>query len=258
MLRTPWLALIAVAGVSLSIPAVRAQEPAKAAPTVESLVARANEASGGLERIRAVRSFRQTGTLSAPELPAAVPLMLYAKRPNLARQDVLVPGGSFIVGFDGAKAWKIEPGSSTGPTALVGDQADAIEQQSEFDDPLVDYKTKGSTVEYVGAEMFAGKGVQHLKVTDKKGRVQHCYLDSETALEVRIVSPRPSGDIEQQLSDYRVVGGIKFPHSLRSLTGGRLAASITITKVELDVPLDDAFFKMPKTEDLGGLFSRFQ
>jgi len=248
MLRTPWLALIAAAGVSLSIPALRAQEPATAAPTVESLVARANAAFGGLERIKAVRSFRQTGTLTAPEVPTSVALVLYAKRPNMARQDVLIPGGSLIVGFDGTRAWKSEPGSTTGPTALTGDQADAIEQQSEFDDPLIDYKAKGSTVEYVGAEIFAGKGVQHLKVTDKKGRVQHCYLDSETALEVRIVSTRASGDIEQQFSDYRVVAGIKFPFSLRSLTGGRLAASITITKVELDVPLDDAFFKMPKTE----------
>jgi hypothetical protein len=246
MLRTPWLALIAAAGVSLSMPVLRAQVPATGAPTVESLVARANEASGGLDRIKAVRSFKQTGTLTAPDLPAPVPLMLYAKRPNLARQDLVLPGGSLIVGFDGAKAWKSEPG--TGPTALTGDQADAIEQQSEFDDPLVDYKAKGSTVEYVGAEMFAGKGVQHLKVTDQKGRIQHCYLDSETALEVRIVSPRAAGDIEQQLSDYRLVGGIKFPFALRSLTGGRLAAAITITKVELDVPLDDAFFKMPKTE----------
>jgi outer membrane lipoprotein-sorting protein len=256
MRRTPWLALIAAAGVCLSMVPTRAQEPATAAPTVESLVAKANEASGGLDRIKAVRSFRQTGSLVAPDLAGSVPLVLYAKRPNLARQDVLLPGGSLIVGFDGARAWKNDP--SAGPTALVAEQADAIEQQSEFDSPLVDAKAKGSTVEYVGAEMFAGKAVQHLKVTDKKGRVQHCYLDSATSLEVRIVSPLGSVDIEQQLSDYRIVRGIKFPFALRSLTGGRLAATITITKVELDVPLDDAFFKMPKTEDLGGLFSRFQ
>jgi hypothetical protein len=248
MHRTPWLALIAAAGVSLSMPLVRAQEPVTAAPTVESLVAKANEAAGGLDRIKAVRSFRQTGSLSAPDLAGSVALVLYAKRPNLARQDVMLPGGSLVVGFDGVRAWKSDPGSSTGATALTGEQADAIEQQSEFDSPLVDYKAKGSTVEYVGAEMFAGKGVQHLKVTDKKGRVQHCYLDSATSLEVRVVSPLVSGDIEQQLSDYRTVGGIKFPFAFRSLTGGRLAATIAITKVELDVPLDDAFFKMPKSE----------
>jgi outer membrane lipoprotein-sorting protein len=247
MHRTPWLALIAVAGVSLSMAAVRAQEPATAAPTVESLLAKANEASGGLDRIKAVRSFRQAGSLSAPDLGTPAPLVLYAKRPNLARQDVQLPGGSLVVAFDGAKAWKIDPGS-TGPTALLGEQADAIEQQAEFDSPFVDYKAKGSTVEYVGAEMFAGKGVQHLKVTDKKGRVQHCYLDSTTALAVRIVSPLGAGDIEQQLSDYRTVGGIKFPFALRSLTAGRLVATITLTKVELDVPLDDSFFKMPKAD----------
>jgi hypothetical protein len=67
-------------------------------------------------------------------------------------------------------------------------------------------------------------------------------------LAVRIVSPLGAGDIEQQLSDYRTVGGIKFPFALRSLTAGRLVATITLTKVELDVPLDDSFFKMPKTQ----------
>jgi len=241
MLRTSRFAWVIAAGIVLSIPAARAQEPA--VPTADSLVAKANAASGGLERLKAVRSFRETGTLTAPDLPAPVPLILYAKRPNLARQDVQLPGGSLIVGFDGVKAWKSDP--SSGPVALSGDQADAIEQQSEFDNPFVDAKSKGGTVEYVGAETFAGKAVQHLTVTDKKGRVQHCYLDSQTSLAVRIVSRVGAVDVEQQLADYRVVGGLKVPFSLRSLTGGRLAASITINKVELDVALDDALFKMP-------------
>jgi outer membrane lipoprotein-sorting protein len=241
MLRTSWLALISAVGLVLSIPAARAQQPSSI--TADELVAKAIEASGGLERIKAVKSFRETGTLTAPDLPSAVPVMLYAKRPNLARQDVQLPGGSLIVGFDGTKAWKSDP--STGPVPLTGDQADAIEQQSEFDNPFVDEKAKGASLAYVGSELFAGKAVQHLVVTDKKGRVQHCYLDSQTSLPVRIVSKMGAVDIEQQLSDYRVVGGAKVAFAMRSLTGGKLAATITISKVELDVALDDAFFKMP-------------
>lgn len=233
----------ALVGVSLSMPAARAQAPATAPPTAEALVAKAVEAQGGLERMRAVRSFRLTGSLSTPDMPVPVTTILLAKRPNLSRQEVVLPGGNLVIGFDGVQAWKIDPGAAA-PVAVTGDQVDTIEQQSDFDGPLVDYKAKGSSVEYVGAEMFAGASVHHVKVTDKKGRVQHCYLDAQTSLPVRIVSRMGPAELEQQLSDYRAVSGIKLPFKLRSLTAGRVAATITITKVEFDVPLEDAVFKM--------------
>lgn len=245
MRRTFWIVLIGTLTSAPAVPELRAQVAAP--PTVESLVAKAIEADGGLERIKAVRTFRQTGSLATPDLAGPVPIVIYAKRPNLNRQDVLLPGGSLIVGFDGTAAWKVDPSAgTTAAVALAGDQADAIEQQSDFDSPLVDYTAKGSTVQYVGDEMFGGKSVNHLKVTDKKGRIQHCYLDAATSLEVRIVSRVGLAEMEQQLSDYRVVAGIKFPFLLRSLSGGRVVATITIAKIELDVPLEDAFFKIPK------------
>jgi hypothetical protein len=243
MFRTSGLALILAFSVSLAIPVARAQAPET--PTVESLVARSIEASGGLDRIKAVRTIRQTGSLSTPDLPGPVPILITAKRPNLNRQEVVLPGGSLILGFDGVQAWRVDPGAA-GPVVLSGEAADAIEQQSDFDSPLVDYKAKGATVLYAGAETFNGKSVHHLKVTDKKGRIQDCYLAADTGLEVRIVSRPGPGEIEQQFSDYRVVGGIPFPFLARSLTGGRVVATITMTKIEFDVPLDDASFKIPR------------
>src|SRR5579871_3711318 len=176
-------------------------------PTAESLVARNIEARGGAEKMRSAKTARMTGTVTMPGLPSGVSILIYRKRPNLERQDVALPGGALIVGFSGTTAWKIDPTmGSTVAMQITGAQAAAIEEQSMFDSPLLDAKARGFTVAYVGSEMFQGKTVDHLSVTDPKGRVQQCYLDAATGLESRIITGTGADEIEQQLSDYRVAG----------------------------------------------------
>ena len=53
---------------------------------------------------------------------------------------------------------------------VMGPQADAIRDQSEFDGPLIDYKSKGYRIEFVGNEQIDGKRIQRLRITDKNKR----------------------------------------------------------------------------------------
>jgi len=83
-------------------------------------------------------------------------------------------------------------------------------------------------------------------LTSREGRVQHVYLDAVTGLEARIVSDSPMGKLEQELSDYRDVSGIKVPFSIRNLVNGAVRAEITVDKVEINPNIDDAIFRMGK------------
>ena len=50
-------------------------------------------------------------------------------------------------------------------------------------------------------------------------------------------------------SDYKEVGGLVLPHTIvQGPKGSPQKQTITIDKVELDVPLDDARFKMPEVK----------
>lgn len=232
------LAVLALAGVSTS-----------AQQSVDDIIAKNLRAKGGLDKIRAVETLKQRShlTMYSPGGNFEATLVIYGKRPNMTRQEMDMAGQMMVSAFDGQVAWQINPamGMMT-PTQIPGPQADVIREQSDFDGPLVDYKAKGYTIDLVGTEPMGDRKVYHLKLTGKDQRVQHCYLDVETGLEAKVVTDSQIGPLEQQLSDYRDVEGLKIPFSIRSLVSGHDQAWIQVEKVEVNSKIDDAIFRMPK------------
>ena len=53
-------------------------------------------------------------------------------------------------------------------------------------------------------------------------------------------------EAESTIGDYKEVGGLMFPHAMESgQKGSPQKMKMTIAKIELNVPVDDARFKMP-------------
>jgi outer membrane lipoprotein-sorting protein len=222
--------------------------PVRAAQTqtVDELLARNIQAKGGMEKLRSIQTVKQTGRLNIQGMEGKQ--VVYAKRPNLLRQELTMSGTLVVMAFDGQTPWMINPNlGAAAPIAMTGPLAEMIKDQSSFDGPLIDYKAKGYLIDLVGPETLAGRQVYHLKLTDKARQVQHCYLDAETGLEAKLVSQNEMGQsFEQELSDYRDVEGIKVPFSIRTLSNGVQQGQITVDKVEFNVKIVDAIFKLPK------------
>lgn len=238
MFRRVLVVISAVALLALAGPA--------AAQTVDELVAKNVQAKGGMEKLRAVQTVKQTGRLTMQGLEFEQ--TVYAKRPNLLRQELYNKGQRVVMAFDGRTPWMINPmlGVFT-PIAMSGPPADMVREQSSFDGPLIDYKDKGYLVEVVGLETLGERKVHHLKLTDKNRQVQHCYLDAETGLEAKLVSQNETGQtFEQELSDYRDVEGVKIPFSIRMLSNGVAQGQIVVEKVEFNLKIDDMIFRMPR------------
>ena len=236
-----------VLGVLITAAAIVVPATAAHAQTVDELVAKNVQAKGGMDKLKSVQSLKQTGKVSFQGVDATQ--IVYAKRPNLLRQELNMKGQLVIMAFDGRTPWMINPMLGAGaPIAMSGPQADMIRDQSSFDGPLIDYKAKGYLLEIVALETLGDRKVHHLKLTDKNRQVQHCYLDAETGLEVKLVSQNEIGQsFEQEMSDYRDVDGIKIPFSIRTLSNGVVQGQITVEKVEFNVRIDDAIFRMPRT-----------
>ena len=53
-----------------------------------------------------------------------------------------------------------------------------------------------------------------------------------------------SGVMEVIFGDYRTVDGFTMPHSLKSVAAGMTVSEMKIDKIEFNVKLDDATFKI--------------
>lgn len=118
-----------------------------------------------------------------------------------------------------------------------------------MDGTLIDYKAKGHKVVLIGKEDLAGKPVYKLKVDKKSGKTDTIYVDATSFMEVKTVATRKvmgnDTELETYVSDFKPVGGVLMPHLIDSKSGGNSVVTITLEKIEPNVALDDATFKMP-------------
>jgi hypothetical protein len=121
---------------------------------------------------------------------------------------------------------------------------------AEIDGPLVDWKAKGSTVDYLGTEEVDGTLAHKLKVVRKNGDVSFVYLDPDHFLEIRVLTGRVKHgayeEVETDLGDYEKTAGVFVPTSIESgRKGDPDKQKILIDKVEANVPVDEATFHFP-------------
>jgi outer membrane lipoprotein-sorting protein len=221
------------------------------APTAEELAAKNIQARGGLEKIRAVESMRMTGTMRLGD--ESLPTLLEIKRPAKTRWEFTLEGQTAVQAYDGTTAWMTMPFAGiTEPQPMSASETADIELQADIDGPLVDSAAKGITIELVGREKVDGDvDAWRLKVKRKSGDTRDLYLDAKTYFQVLAVTRRSVDgrevEIRSRIGDYRDVSGLMLPHSFEaSAVGVPETQSLKFEKVELNVPIDDSRFTMPK------------
>jgi outer membrane lipoprotein-sorting protein len=219
-----------------------------AAQTVEEIVAKSLEARGGLDKLKAVQSVRMTGKISGG--PMDVPMVIEIKRPGSVRMEVTVQGALAVQAYDGTTAWGIPPMGTGRPEALPAEAVRALAAQADIDGPFVDSAAKGHRVELVGRDNAGGRDAFELKVTRKDGEVEHYFLDARSYLPVRVEGKRVVRGTEVEgegtIGDYKEVAGFLWPHFMQNGAKGRPEKqTITIEKIEINPPIDDARFRKP-------------
>jgi outer membrane lipoprotein-sorting protein len=159
-------------------------------------------------------------------------------------------GMTGVMTYDGKTFWMLMPFmGKTSAEKVPEEQIKDLEEQADFDGPLVDYKEKGHQVEYLGEDKIEGTAVHKLKLTKKNGDVSTIYLDAEAFVEIkqegkRIMRGQPF-EYEAALGDYKEVDGLMFPHSIENKPKGAPAGqAITIEKIELNPQLEDSRFTL--------------
>jgi len=220
------------------------------AQTVDEIIAKNIQARGGLDKIKAVQSVKSSGTMSMGGGMEA-PGTLIQKRPDMARLEFTVQGLTAVQAYDGKTAWQIMPfmGKKDAELMSADDKKD-MELTADIDGPLVNYKSKGHKVELLGKEKVEGTDAYKLKITLKNGDVIDDYLDTDSYLEIKQEMKRmvrgSEQEIESSLGDYKEVNGLMFPFAMENgVKGSQEKEKLTLSKIELNVPVDDSIFKMP-------------
>lgn len=224
--------------------------PSMSAQTVDEIIAKNVQARGGMDKIKSVQTIRSTATMTmGPGMEA--PGLMIQKRPDMARLEFTVQGLTAIQAYDGKDAWQIMPFTGKkDPETMSADDKKDLEENGDIDGPLVDYKSKGNKVELLGKEKLEGTDAYKLRVALKNGDVITMYLDADSFLEIKEELKRnvrgSEQEVEAVMGDYKEVNGLMFPFATENgIKGSQQKQKITISKIELNTPVDDAIFKMP-------------
>ncbi|MGB0022364.1 MAG: hypothetical protein WBP65_11175 [Candidatus Sulfotelmatobacter sp.] len=225
--------------------------------TADELIAKNIQAKGGMDKIKAIKTLRMTGTFEGGGgFTAAV--TQENERPNLIRETFSLQGMTAVQAYDGTSGWQIQPfGGKKDPELMGEDDLRDLLLDADFDGPLVDYKEKGNTVEYLGHDVVDGDDALRLKVTLKNGDIIYYYLDPDTFIEIRKeIQQFIRGSVRDRvvgLGSYKPVAGVMFPFSISQGTKNHPDAQTnTVQKLEANVTIDPADFALPsslKTEE---------
>ena len=188
-------------------------------PTVDELVAKNVAAKGGADALRALQSVRFTGKMLVNEGQFQLAYVETKKRPGEVRSEATLQGMTAIQAYDGEQGWKVYPFQGRkDPEKMSADDTKSLIEEAEIDGPLVDWKAKGSTVEYLGTEDVDGTSAHKLKVVRKNGDVTFVYLDPDAFLEIRKTTQRVEQgaqvEVETDVGDYEKIAGVFLPFSI--------------------------------------------
>ncbi len=211
------------------------------------LIAKNVWAHGGIERIRAIRSYRIAGYLIVQE--AEMPLVTTARRPSLLRHETSMGFLTIVQAFDGTRAWQVNPlEGMKGRTDMPVDQAKDFIESADFDGPLVDHGRKTLAIQLLGQVEIVDRTAFKLRVTMRSGSVKYYYLDTRNYLEVKTTVASPDGTkgapTETYFLDYRTVGGLVLPFNQLTYYGEQKFRYV-VSKVETNIDVSGDFFVKP-------------
>jgi len=236
--------------------------------SVADILERNEKARGGLDAWRRVHTLGYAGQMRVPPPaggphaaraergkldPISIPFLLAMKRPNLSRLEILYRGEPVVKIFDGHDGWMLRSMDNQWvavPMAAAMAQAEA--EQGSLDGPLLDAKSKGSTVVLQGLDVLEGGPAYRLAVTSSGGAVQHVWIDQASFLDVKMDATRVINGralpVAILFGDYRASDELMIAHHIETRAlDGTPVETMTIDSVSVNPNIESARFQKPPT-----------
>jgi hypothetical protein len=246
---TRWLLLLLLVP-ALSAPALAAPKGSKgkkaAAPAAEAALPDGRELlfqevnAAGTTKLDELKGLHLKGTFSMPAEGITADIDIWRAAPNLVRSRVEMAGvGTIEEGFDGTRAWAIDP--IQGPRVRAGAEGEEAAFTATFNGDA--HPERYVTVETLELGEFAGRAAYRVKVKPPGSLpLRFVWIDAETkqTLGAETTAATPMGDmpVVTTLSDFRDVGGMSMPFKMTQ-SMMNTEQTIVVTAVTLDPELPD-------------------
>ena len=122
-------------------------------------------------------------------------------------------------GFDGTTPWMRD--TSGANTPQEGGDRIAVAVNEAYRNGNLWWRPgySGATITYVGRSVVAGKTLDQLSVTPRKGKPFGAWFDTNTGLLAQVTEDRQFFHTRTLLEDYRTEHGLTLPHSITIDTG---------------------------------------
>jgi outer membrane lipoprotein-sorting protein len=245
MINRSWKLLVVL--LVCAVNAVGAGDPVSSkARKADEIVNKHVEAIGGLKNIEALRTLSAKGRLEQGTLE--LPFTLWMKRPNKSRVDIGPMGKLAVVAYNGKTVWWVNRLLGIAePTEMPEEYAKAVLRWTDFESPLVGYKSKGHQIEYEGEEKTDSGVLYKIKLTLSSGDVWHVYIDGTTYLEAKRTFQQTYGGRSKEVATwfrgYAVVNGVSVYRVIEGEGLDGTPYTMTFLSFEGNVPVDDARFE---------------
>jgi hypothetical protein len=221
------------------------------AQTADEIIQKYSAAMGGLDPVNKIQTAKISGTLISQG--QKFPITISIVNGKSMRTDANVNGQVVSNVYDKGKGWKVNPFESiTTPTEVTApDDLALLKVQSSLANNLMDYKKRGHTVEFLGKETIESIITNKIKLTSKDdGKTTIFYIGADDNKLLRSDSKQKiqgnEYDAETWYSDFKTYQGLVFSTRFIRKIQAKVFQEVTYEKIELNVPIDDSIFKMPK------------
>lgn len=170
-------------------------------------------------------------------------------RPNKSRTEMDFQGNMFVQVFDGEGGWMVNPMQGPDPQPIPEEQIETMKQQSYIEGILYNHEEKGYAVELEGEDEVEGSPTYKIKVIPQEGNADSFFMhldqDSYMIIKMDVVQNMQGQEVEAEifLSNYKMVDGIPFPHSMEVRSNGQVFMEMIYEEIKLDQEVDEALFE---------------
>jgi hypothetical protein len=221
--------------ILILVPALWAQSPEERGWTV---LEAALKAAGGREKLSAVRdmSFDLQSRMATPIGEVTFTSHSRLVFPDTVRQDLNMPSGSMTIAFNSTQGWRKGP---PGVEKIPADQLRRTLAHLQKVNVLFRPPSDRKAVRWVTNEAVEGHGCDVIEVRLGDGEPARLYVERNSGelLKRSYRVENSSGGmalVEEFLTDYREVAGLRLSFQVRELRDGKFARESTTSNMKIN------------------------
>lgn len=214
------------------------------AQILEEIIQKHIAAIGGADVWKNLKSYKMEGSVKVQGMEITV--VVSAIHMKGIRQDISMMGMTGYYFNTDKEGWTFMPfGGQTAPEAMTPEEVKESKNKLDLQGDFIDYKSKGTKIDFVGKDEVEGTEVFKLKVTHKDSTEKTVFMDASTYYIIRETDKVKADGKEVEASvDFsnfqKQSNGLVFPMALGTPQG-----EVTITKFEQNAKVDESLFKTP-------------